>query len=133
MKIKPKQYAKGLIESIKEMEEKEAKDAIRKFANIIVRNNQISQLDEIIKHFELLWNKQKGIIDVEIISANKLDKETSKLLENYISSLLEDKKANIEYRIDDDIIGGFVVRLGDIILDSSLETRVEEMKKTLIK
>jgi len=132
MKITAKQYAKSLFESVKDADDKEAKETTKRLVELLASNNQVSQLEKISDYFSSIWNKEKGIVKAEIISANKLDDEVIKLLNDYIVKLLGDKKADIKQKIDKKIKGGFIIRLGDKILDSSLSTRINELKKSLV-
>lgn len=131
MKIKAKQYAQSLFELVKDSDEKEAKKVIQKMAEVLVKNNQGSQVEKIISYFNSLWDKEKGVLEAEIISANKLDKSVVSLLNDYIVKLLGNKDVVLKERIDASIKGGFIIRVDDKIFDSSLDTRVKELKKVL--
>lgn len=132
MKITAKQYAQSLFEATKDASEKEAKEATKKLAEVLVSNNQTSQLEKVLDYFSSLWNKEKGILEAEIISSNKLDNDTKKVLLEFIDKKTKGKEVEIKETVDKKIKGGFVIRLGDEILDSSLSTRIKELKKSLI-
>ncbi len=131
MKITAKQYAQSLFEATKDASESEAIEVTQKLAEVLASNNQMSQTEKILDYFNSLWNREKGIIEAEVISANELDKEMLTLLNGYIVKLLKDKEVVIKQKIDKSVKGGFIIRLGDKILDASLSTRIKELKKTL--
>ena len=131
MKIKPKQYAISLFESLDGANEKRAKEIIEKFVQVLVENNQASQIEKIIKYFENLWNKENSLVEAEIVSARELDKSVIKLLNNYIIELSDAKKVNIKEKVDKSILGGVVIKYGDKILDSSLKNKLGEFRSSL--
>ncbi len=132
MKIKPKQYAQSLFESIKDANNKQAKNIISRLIEVLVANNQKSQLPKIISYFNLLWNREKNIVEAEIISAKELDKKTLQILEKVIKRKIPTgSEIELNKKIDENIKGGFIIRLEDRILDSSLSGRVKELKKSL--
>jgi F-type H+-transporting ATPase subunit delta len=130
MKITAKQYAQGLFESLLDNKGKEEK-AIANFAKILFANNQVSKLEEIIEHFNIFWNEYNGVIDGEIISARMLDEDLLKKLEKFISYRTGGKKIIIKEKIDQNIIGGVILRYGDRSLDLSLRTKLNNLKEEL--
>jgi len=131
MKIRPKQYALSLFESLKDKDKKEAEEIIKKFAQVLVDNNQASQVEKIISYFSNLWGKENGLVEAEIVSARKLDNKVVKLLNDYIVRLSDAKKVSIEERVDPNIIGGVVIKYGDKIMDNSLKTEIRDFKRVI--
>lgn len=133
MKITAKQYALSLFESIDGKKEKDAGGIIKKFFQLLVRNNQTALLDKILKQFVNIWNKEKGIVEAEVTSAKELDKEMIKLLNGYIISLAKAKEIVLKQAVDKDILGGVVIRYEDQVLDGSLKTRIKDLKEQMVK
>ncbi|MFH0891909.1 MAG: ATP synthase F1 subunit delta [Candidatus Falkowbacteria bacterium] len=133
MKIKPKQYAETLLALTRNKDRQEAIKVISKLAGLIVRRNQSSQLDKIIESFEKAWNKEDGLVAVEIISARELDKSSRKLILDYVNKNIRGRKTEVKYGIDSALKGGFVVRYGSTMLDFSLRNRLKELKQSLAK
>ena len=131
MQIKPKQYAQSLYESIDGAGDKEAKVIIDNFAQTMIRNNHGSKLEKVLRHFSTIWNKNRNIIEAKIISANVLSAKTEAEIKKYIDSKTKGSEVRVERIIDKNIIGGFVLRLDDIVFDLSLKTKVNEIKKII--
>ncbi len=132
MKIEPRQYAQSLLESVKEKDNKEAKKIIKNLADVLMANNQKSQLGKIIRNFNSLWNKEKNIVEAEIISAEELNKKTLEILKKIIQEKTgSGYTIELSEKIDKNIKGGFIIRLGDKILDASLAGRIRELEKTI--
>jgi len=62
-----------------------------------------------------------------------LDKETGKLLKNYITGLSGAKEVLVSEKTDKNILGGVIIKYGDKVLDGSLKTSLEELKEKMIK
>ncbi len=132
MKISSKKYAVALFDVLSDVSEKEEiKKRIKKFVEVLVENNHISQGKSVVGEFVNIWNKENSLLDVEITSAKKLDKSVVELLNSYIIKKINVESIDVTERIDKKIKGGFVVRAGDLILDSSLKTRLDLFRDKL--
>ena len=133
MKIKPKQFALSLFESIDGKTSAQAKAAIEKFVELLANKNMIAKADKIISEFVKIWNEKNGIIEAEVLSANDLDKANVKLIKNYIAELSGAKEVLISEKTDKNILGGMVIKYGDRVVDGSLRTQLADLKSKLIK
>ncbi len=128
MKITAKQYAQALFEAVQEKDEQEIKSAIKNFVELLVRNNDVSQVKAIIKEFLLIWNKDRGMVEAQIISARELDKDILGMLQIYLIKKTGSRKLDIKQEIDHNILGGVIIKLGDKILNASLRCYLEELR-----
>ncbi len=133
MKITPKQYALSLYQSISGKNEKEISDIIDNFVNVVIENNNVSKINKIIEQFEIIWNKEEGIVEAGVVSARKLDNKIVKLLDNYVAELTGAEKVIMSEQVDKNILGGVVIRYGDKVLDGSVKTRIDNLKNELAK
>ena len=130
----PKQYAKALFSLINEVKsDKEAKEIIKKFVEVLIKNNKISQIEKIISYFVELWDKEKNIMQAEIINAEEVGKEVEGILSNYLKKKIGDKKIFIKKTVDKNILGGFIIKYDNKILDASLATKIKELKGKLLE
>ena len=133
MKISNKQYAISLFETVKELKNEKSKDVIANFINVLIKNNDLSKSNNIILEFNKVWNESHGLVEAEIISADKLDKANIKLLEEYIKKITSAKEVKIDNIIKKEILGGFILRVNDQVMDGSLKTKIKELKTALSK
>jgi F-type H+-transporting ATPase subunit delta len=129
MKISAKQYAETLFQSVEGQSKDKAKKIIKNFAKVLIENNHASQIEKILSYFNSIWNKNKGVVEAEIISAHELDKDAMIAIDEFIKKNADNREVEIKKTANLEIRGGFVVRLGDQIFDSSLKTRLNELKK----
>lgn len=133
MKISSRQYALSLYESVKDKSDMHIKQTIKEFAAILFKNRDIKIADDIIKNFIKICDDKDGLVNARVVVAEKLDTAMAGLLENYIVKIAQAKKVNIIEEIDKSILGGVVINYGDNVLDGSLRTKLNELKKTMIK
>ena len=132
MKITPKQYAQVLYDLVKDADQDQLSVLLGKFVSVLTKNNQVSQLDKIISYFSQIWNKEKGLTQAEIISANKLDEQITEQLKSFVMAKSNNKNVEIKQRIKKGIKGGFIIRFDDKIIDSSIKNKLNQLKNQII-
>ncbi len=102
------------------------------FLKLLIENRRISVLPEIAVHFEELKAKVENIVDATVTSASQL---SSKQLDDIATALKKrlGREVKIESEIDENLIGGAVIRAGDVVIDGSLRARLEGLANALIK
>lgn len=133
MKISAKQYALGLYEAIQGKKEGEVKDAIKTFVGILAKHNDFKKAKDIVCELDKIFKKEEGLLEAEIITANPINKEMVKTLKDYISEMSGAKKVEAKESVDPKILGGVIIRFEDKIVDASLKSRLEELKRNISK
>ena len=102
------------------------------FFKLLLENGRVGVLPEIADHFEALKAKVENTVDAIITSAAALSTEQ----ETAIASSLKEKlgrDVRVTTEIDENLIGGAVIRAGDVVIDGSLRARLEGLANSLIK
>ena len=104
-----------------------------KVANLlsaVIDNGRLAALPEIAAQFRALVNASVGVSDATIVSAFPLD---ASQLADTVASLEKrfGRKLNATVQIDESLIGGIRVVVGDEVLDTSVKARLEQMKAAL--
>ena len=102
------------------------------FLKILLEKNRISGIKEISDYFSQLIDKVLNIARADIITAKPLKEDTLNKLEKALRGLTS-QDVKIEMKEDESLIGGVVVRIGDLVLDGSVKTQLETMKETLTR
>lgn len=131
MKISTSQYAKALFALVDGSSPEKSKELASRFSRILVDNNDAFRIDKIISEFNGLWDKSRGNLNVEIISAHELDDATVKILENHIMKVSKAAELKITRKIDKSILGGVIIKYGDRIFDAGLKSRLEKFKEAM--
>ena len=71
-----------------------------------------------------------GRVQAELVSTTNLDKETLKFVKEQVEKI-SGKKVGLNVVIDPSIIGGFIIKVGDRVIDASIKTQLETLKKEL--
>ena len=101
------------------------------FLHMIVVKGRTSQLQGICHAFADLHLHEKGIIMGEIQSVVPLDKKVVSRIEKQLASFAEGKKMQLSNTIDPSLIGGFLVKFQDKLLDQSLKKPLSLIKQTI--
>jgi F-type H+-transporting ATPase subunit delta len=106
--------------------------------HVLVRNAVRLMLDkgravlvpEVSRQFEQLAADAARLTDIEVTSAMPLDDETERGLVQRFESATG-RKVRLVTHVDAEVIGGLVVRVGDVVLDASLRARVDQLRERI--
>ena len=105
-------------------------DVIQKLLSLLTFNNRLFLLKEVAKSYINLFNEQQGELNATVISAIPLTQN----LEKQIHGKLEDfsgKKISLLNKIDKSLLGGFILKIGDMEFNSSLAYKLKTFKAKL--
>jgi len=85
----------------------------------------------IARHFAHLYRKEKNILKVTLISSDQLEKETIKTILSKLRELLC-CEVEFELKTDESLVGGFRLKMDDILLDASVQGELKKIRNTLI-
>lgn len=107
---------------------KDADPAFENFLRLLIDNHRMPVIFRIRSEYERLWEQENRTLPVQITSAIALDEQTTQSLGQTIS---ERAGANVKLaaRVDPDILGGIIIRVGNSILDASIRTRLEQLRR----
>jgi F-type H+-transporting ATPase subunit delta len=101
------------------------------FIEFVVRKNRENFLYKIAERFLELRDESLGIINVTLTSSEELAEEQKEKLRLKVEERLN-KQARFYYVTDKKLIGGFVMRIGDTVIDSSLKRQLELLREQFI-
>lgn len=105
-------------------------DDLRNFLKILVEKGRISSIKEIEAKYKSLFNEKNNIVEGYVISAVPMDELEIKELEGELSRKYN-KNITLENKVDKDILGGVLVKIGNTELDGTIKTRLNNMKNQL--
>jgi F-type H+-transporting ATPase subunit delta len=99
--------------------------------NIITRKNREAILDSIADEFVTLYDEYKGIQKATVVSTTALTPEAR---QTFIQSLeaATGKKIALEEKVDESLVGGYILRIGDKQVDASLKSQLNALKIKLV-
>ena len=102
------------------------------FLKLLLEYRRVAVLPEIAVHFEALKAQVENSVDAVITSASKLSSEQVNEMAAALKARLG-RDVRVETQIDENLIGGAVIRAGDVVIDGSLRARLEGLATALIK
>jgi F-type H+-transporting ATPase subunit delta len=98
------------------------------FLALLIDNHRMPVIYRVRQQFERLWEEENRTLPVEITSAIALDADTTDELGRTIGERAG-RTVKLAARVDPEIIGGIIVRVGNSILDASIRTRLEQLRR----
>lgn len=98
------------------------------FINILMIKNRESYLPEIIDAFIAQYNKHKGITPVKITTATALSKEATDEIMNKLKQTANLQTIELDSKIDDSLIGGYILQWEDKLIDNSIKRGLAILK-----
>ena len=103
------------------------------FLRLLVTKGRYADLDSILQYFRNAVKEEKGIGVAYVKSAAALSDRQKKQIEEKLLETTKYTAMEMHYSTDAAIIGGLVIRIGDHVVDSSIATKLNELKKQLMK
>ena len=121
-------YARALFEATKDAKEEELDAIIKNFVKVLYKDGKMAKVEKIMDEYIRYEKSEKGIKNIEVTSAFPINKNIKNLIKNYIGAEVE-----MEEKIDENMLGGIKIKIGDKIFDAGLKTKLLNLKQSLTK
>lgn len=108
-------------------------DELTGFMTIIIKKDRFVEMEEIFRYFISRVKEHKGIGVAYVTTPFALDEIKKATVKERLLATTSYRKMEIHYNVDEELIGGMVIRIGDRVVDSSVRTKLEELKRQLLK
>jgi F-type H+-transporting ATPase subunit delta len=105
-----------------------ASPAFTNFLQALIERHRMPAIFRIRTEFNALWDEARKLLPVQITSAIALGEDEVKSLGDRIGRQV-DRQVQMSADVDPDILGGVVLRVGNVILDASIKNRLEQLRK----
>ncbi len=114
------------------VEEKLAKTSpmVLNLVYLLISKGKLKMAGQISEEYDRLVNEHYGIKKAEVTTAIQLDNAEAETLGKYLESVMG-AKVSMDVQVSPDIIGGFIARIDDSMIDGSIRNRLETLKKRL--
>ncbi len=102
------------------------------FLELLVEKHRMPEIFRIRRAFHTLWEEENKLLPVEITSAVELDETVVKNIGDKIAEQTG-REVELSAKVDPDVLGGLVVRVGNTVLDASVQRRLERLRKELAR
>lgn len=108
-------------------------DELTGFLTLIVAKDRYNEIDAILNYFLTEIKRFKGIGIAYVTTASVLRDEQKAGVEQRLLETTSYKKMEMHYSVDESLIGGMIIRIGDRVVDSSIKTKLNELTRQLMK
>jgi F-type H+-transporting ATPase subunit delta len=109
-----------------------ANEHFQRFLELLAERHRMPAIFRIRREFDGLYAEERKLLPVTITSAVELDKDTLKEIGKKIEENTG-RTVNLTTKVDPNVIGGLVMRVGNIVMDGSIRARLERLRKQVAK
>lgn len=131
MRTTVSQYAKSLYGAIEGKSQKEIDVVIANFFKVLHKDGQMKMAEKIIEKFSEIWNHKNGIVEVGLVSSRKLEDSQVHKIGIFIKDRYDAEKVIFKDKVDKNIKGGIILRIGDDLIDASIERKLSDLRRNL--
>ena len=107
-------------------------DQGRNLLRVLAENDRFVLLPEIATIFEQLKAEAEGAVEAEITSAQEISDEQQQAIAAALQKRLG-REVKLVTKVDPSLMGGAIIRAGDLVIDGSIQGRLQEMKAALAR
>lgn len=96
--------------------------------NLLIDNKRLAILEDVAKQYSLIYDELKGIEVAEVTTATPLTDALNKKVLAKVKELT-DKEATLKNVVNPEILGGFILRIGDVQYDASIANKLQLLKR----
>jgi F-type H+-transporting ATPase subunit delta len=104
---------------------------VSSFLELLLQKGKLALMPEISRAFAILLDERAGKADVVVTVARKLSPGELDQVRQRISTAIK-KEAIVDQKVDESIIGGIVIRVGDTLIDGSVKAQLDALSKKLV-
>jgi ATP synthase F1 delta subunit len=110
----------------------DADERMVNFLELLAERHRMPALFRIKRDFDALWAEENRLLPVTVTSAIELDEALVKEIGDRIQEQTG-RKVELSSNVDPDVLGGLMVRVGNMVLDGTVRNRLERLRKQVAK
>ena len=107
-------------------------DVVRNFLAVLIENHRMPALFRIRRELDAMWREVNKLLPVQVTSAVELDEAVTRQIGEEIGRQTG-RTVELTTTVDPDVLGGIVLRVGNSILDASIRTRLDRLRKQVAR
>lgn len=109
---------------------KDAQPEARNLAHLLIERHRVDIIPQLVEGFREALLAEQGIVLADVTTAEALDPSMQEAVQARIGELVG-KRVQLRMHTDPDLIGGLVARIGDEVIDGSVQTRLRRLRTRL--
>jgi len=127
----PARALRERLEFVNGMLEKRVPEPVRKLVGLLVQRGRIDQLPRVAAEYHRLLNARRGVVEALATSASALTADEQAALQRKVAAMTG-RTVDLRVEVDEALIGGLTVRVGDTLYDASVRGRLERLRERLV-
>ncbi len=103
-----------------------------RFLELLAEKHRMPAIHRIRRRYDELWAQENRLLEASITSAVELDEQTIAGIGKRIEEQTG-RRVELTSEIDPDVLGGLVIRVGNTIMDASVRSRLERLRKQVAR
>lgn len=108
---------------------KDSSALVKNLVEVLTANKRLALLQEVAGTFHGMYNEKQGIVEAYVTTAVPMDAALEQKAFNKIKELTKAENVVLHNTVDESVIGGFVLRVGDVQYDASIANSFGKLKK----
>ena len=129
--INPSVAAERRIEALETSLGTSVQPEARNLARMLIERNRTMLIPQIREMFDAQLRTERGIVVAEVTTAERLTDAERDFVREKLETMTG-KKVELALKIDPEIIGGIIIRIGDQVIDGSVRNKLEKMRSRLM-
>jgi F-type H+-transporting ATPase subunit delta len=105
-------------------------ETIVNLLRLLLSHYRLQDLEELHRQFQREMNKREGVVPAEVTTAAPIDGAEQQALRHKLEQMTG-KQIQLEFKVDPEAIAGVITRVGSVVYDGSVRTRLQTMKRKL--
>jgi F-type H+-transporting ATPase subunit delta len=110
----------------------DADERLVNFLKLLAERHRMPALQRIRREFDAMWAEENRLLPVSVTSAVELDEELVREIGRRIEEQTG-RRVELSANVDPNVLGGLMVRVGNMVLDATVRNRLEQLRKQVAK
>lgn len=110
----------------------EADPRVVNFLELLAERHRLPAVFRIRRHLDKMWSEENKLLPVSVTAAVELDRSLVEEIGERIERQTG-RKVDLSSKVDPDVLGGIVLRVGNMVLDASIRNRLERLRKQVAR
>ena len=119
------------IEFVSGMLERRAPEPVFKLVSLLVERGKVDRLADVAAEYHRLLNAERGVVEALATTALPLSGDETIALQRKVAKMTG-RTVDLRVEVDESLIGGLTVRVGDTLYDASVRGRLERLRERLV-
>jgi F-type H+-transporting ATPase subunit delta len=106
-------------------------ETIQRLSSMLVERGKIDRIGAVAAEYRRLLNADRGVVEAVATSATALSADETRALERKVTDMTG-RTVDLRVEVDESLIGGLTVRVGDTLYDASVRGRLERLRERLV-